>query len=142
MHQQKIVFILFIFILGCAGSRPQQAGVDMLSATELKPFGRTTINDQHDLELISSASNFGFSFTGTECRINAYIPSWLDHNYIQYELDGVYQKRIRLSSKTPEAIVITAPNNGRHSLWIYKATEPHTGAVYIHSVGAQNLKTL
>ncbi|MFL5740104.1 MAG: GDSL-type esterase/lipase family protein [Flavisolibacter sp.] len=142
MHRQKIACILFIFILGCAGSRPNQGGVDILRATELKPFGRTTINDQQDLELIGSASNFGLSFTGTECRVNAYVPSWLDHNYIQYELDGVYQKRIRLSSKTSEALVITAPNNGTHSLWIYKATEPHTGAVYIHSISGKNLKTL
>jgi len=60
------------------------------------PYGRASYAEDGSLELISSAVHFGFSFVGRECSVMATIPSWLDHNYLQYELDGVYQKRLRI----------------------------------------------
>src|ERR1043165_8585033 len=136
------VFVLFFFLLGCAGTKQASIQVDSLSATQLKPFGRSIINNNNQLELISTAVHFGFSFEGSECRISASVPDWLDHNYLQYELDGVYQKRLRIAVKTNEPIVISVPGNGRHNIWIYKATEAHTGPLYIKSVSAKNIKVL
>jgi glycosyl hydrolase family 16/carbohydrate esterase-like protein/GDSL-like lipase/acylhydrolase family protein len=115
---------------------------NLLPATALHSFGRTRLNDRNDLELISSAANFGVSFEDTACTITAYLPSWLDHNYLQYELDGVYQKRIRVSNSSTEPIVIRTPGKGRHTLWIYKATEATTGPIYIHALSAHNLDAL
>jgi mannobiose 2-epimerase len=111
-------------------------------ASAFHPFGRTIINDQHNLELISSASNIGFSFEGTTCSITVSVPSWLERNYLQYELDGVYQKRVRITSKSGEPVTITAPVNGKHTVWVYKATEATTGAVIVHSVNGKNIQVL
>jgi cellobiose epimerase len=116
--------------------------IDQLPATSLHVYGRSRINDAQQLELITSAAHVGFSFEGTTCSINVSVPSWLDHNYLQYELDGVYQKRLRISSKQGESITITVPKEGKHTVWLYKATEAHTGAVIIQSVRGKNIKAL
>lgn len=140
----KYSFLLFlsaVLFFSCATPKNSTTGSGNLSATALKPFGRTTINNQN-LELISSASNFGFSFEGNACSVYVSVPQWLDHNYLQYELDGVYQKRIRVSAKTSEPIVITAPKEGKHTVWIYKATEAQTGPVAIQRIEGKKIKAL
>ncbi|HEU4903682.1 MAG TPA: GDSL-type esterase/lipase family protein, partial [Flavisolibacter sp.] len=54
----------------------------------------------------------------------------------------VYQKRIRVSAKTPTPLVITAPTSGVHTVWIYKATEAHTGPVIIQRIEGKNSRPL
>jgi len=132
---------LYIFCAGCTASKSTIAPAAQLTATAMHPFGRSIINEQHNLELISSACQVGFSFEGTTFSIQASLPSWLNHNYLQYELDGVYQKRIRIDSAATTPLVITAPSAGKHTIWIYKATEPYA-AIYINSVSAHNVKAL
>jgi hypothetical protein len=100
------------------------------------------MNGAGDLELVSSAAHVGFSFTGRQCTLTAAVPEWLSHNYLQYELDGVYAGRIRITSKVGEPVVITALTGGRHEVWIYKATEAHTGAIIIRKVDGSGLKSL
>jgi hypothetical protein len=136
------VVIAFCFIGGsCNAAKHNPPVGDQLPATALHPFGRSILDDQGNLQLISSACQFGVSFEGTICSLQVSLP-WPNHNYLQYELDGVYQKRIRIDSSNNNPIVITAPAAGNHTLWIYKATEAHTGPIVIHSVSAQNIKAL
>jgi hypothetical protein len=62
------------------------------------------------------------------------------HSFLQYELDGVYGKRIRIddgNEKVP--LVIHTGSTGKHVLWIYKATEAHTGDIMIDSITAENV---
>ena len=136
------VVALYFVCAGCSVSKPGTAPVNELPASVLHPFGRSIINEQHNLELISSACQVGFSFEGTTFRLQVSIPAWLHHNYLQYELDGVYQKRIRIDSASKEPVVIIAPTVGKHTIWIYKATEAHTGALILHSASAQHIKAL
>lgn len=126
---------------GCVHAKPGSGTVDTLAAASLQPLGRTLMQQQ-GLELISSAAHFGVSFEGSECRVFATIPSGQHHNYIQYELDRKYKKRLIINSGDKESIVIRAAGNGPHSLWIYKATEAHTGAVYIQKVVGKNIRSL
>jgi lysophospholipase L1-like esterase len=135
------VIAFYIICAGCFATKQGTAPVSSLPATAFQPFGRSIINEQHNLELISSACQVGFSFEGTTFSIQVSLPSWLHHNYLQYELDGVYQKRVRIDSATKAPLVINAPSAGKHIIWIYKATEPYAGVI-IHSVSAQNIKTL
>ncbi|MBD0284094.1 MAG: GDSL family lipase [Flavisolibacter sp.] len=136
-------YILFCAVFfGCAPSKIHSSRIDQLAAPALRPFGRTIINDQQNLELISSAAHFGISFEGTECRIYASVSAWLDHNYLQYELDEVYQNRLRISAKVAEPIVLTGPKSGKHTVWVYKATEAHTGPVIIQSISGKNIQVL
>lgn len=137
-----IVTGLYIFSL-CLGSfKTNSTTSKELPATALHPYGRFIINKQQNLELISSAVHFGFSFEGKECEVFASIPNTQNHNYLQYELDGVYQKRIKISSNSNHPIVLTAPTAGKHTVWIYKATEAHTGAILIEKIAGQNLKAI
>jgi len=132
-------YLLFLLLgLSCASSKTSEAENDRLLAKDLLPFGRTAMTDGK-LELISSASHFCFSFEGKECRIDLSLSDWQDHNYLQYELDGVYQKRIRIDKKN-KPVVLNAATDGKHTVYIYKATEAHTGPIFIEQLHAKNIK--
>jgi hypothetical protein len=135
-----IAFILLATGYGQAYGKAKTA--DTLFAENLKPLGRTIINSRHGLELITSAAHFGFSFTGTECAVYASLAQANQHNYLQYELDGVYQKRIRVKGSSNAPIIIKADGPGKHTVWIYKATEAHSGAVIISKIAAPGIKSL
>jgi hypothetical protein len=123
------------------GQGPGRQKPQSLSAAELKPFGRFDYDTQRGLELISSAVHFGFTVEGDSVQIEATIPDQSGHNFLQYELDGKYQKRLRVSGSSTAALVIKfAP--GKHQIWIYKATEAHTGPIFIKTVTGRNIKSL
>jgi len=84
----------------------------------------------------------GFSFEGTECQLLAVLPAGQHHNYLQYELDGVYQQRLRVLGTQPAPLVIRASRAGKHTVWIYKATEAHTGAIAIAQITGHHLQAL
>jgi lysophospholipase L1-like esterase len=139
-RKKYFILILCFAIAACTSTR-KSIGNKSLEAMELLPFGRTDITNGK-LELISSSVHFGFSFEGDECEVYASVPEWLDHNYLQYELDGVYQKRIKISKDQKEPVHLTASAKGKHTVWIYKATEATTGPVFIEKITGKNLKSL
>ncbi|WP_242920659.1 SGNH/GDSL hydrolase family protein [Pontibacter liquoris] len=132
---------LLLLCLSCTAIKTS-TNTSELEATALHPYGRFAYNEEQQLELISSAVHFGFSFEGTEARLFASIPDAGGHNYLQYELDGVYQKRIKISGNTHEPLVITAPSGGRHTVWVYKATEAHTGPIFLAKVTGKKVQPL
>jgi hypothetical protein len=131
-----------ICFLSCVSPEMNTQPTNVLPATALKPFGRYFIDKDQNIEMVSSAVHFGFSFEGKECQVFASMPDSNGHNYLQYELDGVYQKRVRINGNSKEPIVITAPNGGPHTVWVYKATEAHTGPILVQKIIAENSKTL
>jgi hypothetical protein len=106
----RFTMIVYLFLLSCSSSKQATTGSQVLPASSLQPFGRYAFNEQ-GLELISTAVHFGSSFSGTECRIFTHLSNTTGHNYLQYELDGVYQRRIRIDGNA-KSIVIIAPNGG------------------------------
>ncbi len=140
----KRSFLILSFCLlqfSCAQLKQTNAEADSLAASQLRPFGRFVLTGKSGLEMISSAVHFGFSFEGTECKIYANISDVKGHNYLQYELDGVYQKRIRVEGHTSTPIIIQVPS-GKHQIKTFKATEAHTGPIYISKVAANKIKPL
>ncbi len=131
-----------IFCLSCASPKINTNKKDSLPATALKPYGRYVLNDKINLELISSAVHFGFSFQGKECELFASIADTKGHNYLQYELDGEYQKRVRISGNSNKPILLTAQKEGINTVWVYKATEAHSGAIVIQKITWKNIKPL
>jgi hypothetical protein len=123
-------------------NRPIPKGGGELPASALYPYGRYLQKAGGDVEMIGSAVHFGFSFSGKECRIYAHLDDSTEHNYLQYELDGVYQKRIRVSRDDRHPVIIAAPADGIHKVWIYKATEAQTGPIFIEKIGGDKLKAL
>ena len=135
--------IVGILLGSCTSSKKNiKSSTNELTAASLLPFGRYIIDSQQDLELIGSAVHFGFSFKGNSCSVFAALPDPNSHNYFQYTLDGKYQKRIRVEGNSNQPIVLTAPGNGEHTIWIYKTTEAQTGPIYIQKITGSNLKTL
>jgi hypothetical protein len=116
--------------------------VDTIYAGQLKPIGRFALHEDKGLEMISSAMHFKVGFTGKTVTLYVSIPDVNGHNYIQYALDGVYQKRLLVSGSSVEPLIINAKSNGKHILTIYKATEAHTGPIFISRIAANNVKAL
>lgn len=132
----------YLCFISCVSSGIKSKTSGFLPAAALQPYGRYVINQEQQLELVSSAAHFGFSFECRECRIFAAIPDAGGHNYLQYELDGVYQKGIRIAGQAKDTVRITAPTAGKHTLWVYKATEAHTGPITILQITGKNVKAI
>jgi hypothetical protein len=139
-----------VVIVACGSSKkdalPDEGepgpGIKTLPASALHPFGRTITDEHQSLDLVGSASQVGFSFEGLQASVYISVPAWLNHNYLQYELDGVYQKRVRVLADAKSPLIITASKPGKHTVWIYKTTEAQTGPVIIDSVTGPNLVAL
>jgi hypothetical protein len=129
---KKISFCLLFFSL--AISHTLASSKDTLRASTLHPYGRYARAAGGDLELISSAVHFGFRFTGKSFSIYAYITDPQAHNYLQYTVDGVYQKRIRIEGNSRLPVTISISESGPHTVWVYKATEAATGPVFIEKI--------
>jgi lysophospholipase L1-like esterase len=140
MITRSYTVLLLWFVIGACGSLKKNTGHNVLEAKDLLPYGRTTITD-NKLELISSAVHFGFSFEGKVCDVYTSLPAGMNHNYLQYELDGVYQRRIKIpNGHLP--FHLTASTTGKHTVWIYKATEAITGPVFIEKLVGSKLTSL
>ena len=136
----NIIAICF-FLLSCTSTKSPNITGDTLSATAMHPYGRALLTNGK-LELISSAVHFGFTFEGNECSVFASIPNSNGHNYLQYELDGKYQKRIRVDGNSDQPIILNVGSKGKHTIWIYKVTEAHTGPILIDKVIANKIKSI
>ncbi|HVG40012.1 MAG TPA: GDSL-type esterase/lipase family protein [Chitinophagaceae bacterium] len=134
------LLICFLFF-SCASLHNKEHKPAELSATSLQFYGRHLVNEKGSVELISSGVHFGVMFEGTECRLFASIPNINGHNYLQYELDGVYQKRIKINGKEQQPLVIKT-SKGKHTLWIYKATEAHTGAIEVQKITGEGISAI
>lgn len=136
-------YVAVLFYIFCCGYTPiNYIPNDALPATALQPYGRFFMDKQQNLGLISSAVHFGFSFTGKECVLYAFINDDAGHNYLQYELDGVYQKRIKVNGGSVQQIALTAADDGTHTVFIYKATEAQTGTIFIQKITGDNLHAI
>ncbi|GHA74638.1 SGNH/GDSL hydrolase family protein [Pontibacter akesuensis] len=100
------------------------------------------VNDAQQLELITSAAHFGYTFEGTESQVFASVPDGGTHGYLQYELDGKYQKRVKIAPNATAPVLVKAPTAGKHTVWIYKATEAHTGPIRIEKVVGENVSVV
>lgn len=101
-----------------------------------------TINNNGNVELISSASYAEFQFTGDSCIIGlSNIASPGDYNYVAIELDNQYKGRIKIANTYAHDYVITATQKKQlHLVRIYKATEAQNGLVIVNYIKASKLK--
>jgi hypothetical protein len=113
-----------------------EAADDTLRGSALPFYGRCWVNGGQ-AELIGSASHVGFSFSGKECAVYT-----AGRGYLQYELDGVYQKRIKVSVADGRPLLITASKAGTHRVWIYKTTEATSGPIFIAQIRGKGLRPL
>ena len=138
MNKYLPLFIGIIIFAGCSSTHSINRESQELIGNNLNPVGRFRFTKNNELELIGTAVHFGFRFTGNSCTVISSIPA---HGYLQYVLDGVYQKRVRLNPGS-DSIIVRAKNNRVHTVWIYKATEAATGPIYIQKIIGMNLESI
>jgi len=131
----RTILLLLAFFGGMLPDR-----VNLLPASALHPFGRYILTPAGEVELIGSAVHFGFQFTGAGCAVYLHLADTAGHSYVQYELDGVYQGRVRVGGTAP--LLIRAGGRGVHTVWIYKATEATSGPIFVEKIAGQGLAAL
>ena len=102
------------------------------SSKAIGHYGRTVFDKDNNIVLIGSASYVEFNFTGDSCRIilKNIAPGADDYNYVSIEVDNQYRGRIKVAERVRTAYTIKAgSNSSSHLLRIFRATEPHNGAV-------------
>jgi lysophospholipase L1-like esterase len=142
---QRIYFALLVTVLfaNCDTQKIATKNFATLQGNQLVTYGRHHKTQTNGLELITGAANFGISFYGKAIIIKCKAGYNGGHNWLQYELDGKYvAKKIRVNDDTTNTITIETDKSGTHELWIYKATEAHTGPIYIQNVLGNKLKVL
>ena len=139
----RLIHLTAVFLLAIISPSFVKPPIDTstLAARDLHPYGRYWLTEKGHLELISSAVHFGISFTGTSCSLYAYMDTG-NHGYLQYELDGVYQRRIKISGNDRQPLVISATAGGKHTVWIYKATEAQTGPIFIAKITGRDVEAI
>ncbi|HVG16928.1 MAG TPA: GDSL-type esterase/lipase family protein, partial [Chitinophagaceae bacterium] len=130
------------FGFSCSVAKERSNYGSVLLGKDLQAYGRCRVDSLQNIHLISSAVHFGFRFEGKDCKIFASLPDVNSHNYIQYELDGKYVKRIKIDGRQKEPIIFSAPTPGKHTVIIYKATEAHTGDVIIEKIEGKKISAL
>lgn len=138
----KRIFLIMMVVAGLAAWLPGcSAPVDSLPGSALTVYGRGLVNGG-EMELIGSAAHVGFSFMGRTCEVDVLVPSGTAHNYVQYELDGKYGRKLRVDGGSVRAVVIEASGGGMHQVWVYKATEAMAGPLMIAGVKGGGVKPL
>jgi len=115
---------------------------ESIQGTNLPSFGRTEYIYRPYLELIGSASHFGFQFYGDSCLLYTSSLHWKTPGYVQISLDQGAPIRINAFAKNGEPIKILAKTKGVHQVWVYKTTEAQTGPVFIEKITGHGLKAL
>jgi hypothetical protein len=140
MKKYFVPFVVFICLSSFYANSLGSYGV--LKAGRLHPFGRTLMNDGR-LELIGSASHFGYSFEGESSEISVETGGDSSYpNYLQYEVNGEYREKVRIRGGAKVVVHVEAGRKGRNDVWVYKATEANTGPIFISAVSGWGLKSL
>lgn len=134
------LLLVFFLLVRCASIHPSSNQSTLLKGTDLQPVGRSLLSKDDQLELIGTAVHFGFQYAGNNCTLYTSIRS-NGNGYLQYELDGAYQKRIRLKAGL-DSIIISSNSPGIHTVWIYKTTEAATGPIYIQKIVGKGLVSI
>lgn len=136
---RHVLILISIAYFGCSVSSriPTDPPTGKIYARQLKPLGRFARQSDR-LELISSGAHFTVSFEDTACSVSLSTPP-AQFGYVQYELDGVYQKRVRIEGEQELKIEATP---GTHMLRVFKTTEAHSGPILVHEVLGKNVKAL
>lgn len=131
--KKKYFFIAVLLISLCSVAKdlPKEASLYQYS-------GRVENLKEGKVLLIGSASSVTFEFTDSECEVFLQsVDSYEHHNFVVFELDGVYLGRFIVEKGGVKKIPIKTTNNFEvHRLTIYKATEAANGNVLFSGTNA------
>lgn len=134
---RHILLLSLVCILLACKNEPQ---FKTIQGNELIAVGRSLPDSTGYLELISSASHTTFGFEGNECVIYLGCGDESSHSYIQWEVDGSYAGRQRINGLS-DSLVIQNEGGTYKTVNLYKATEAHSGPLFIQSIKAKNIQT-
>ena len=96
---------------------------------KLHYVGRIDFSDPLKPKLSGAGAYFVFKFQGSSCEILLEDEHLNDHSYIAIEIDGIYDKRIKVSKNQEKYLIAHDLENSEHTVLICKATEAQNGYI-------------
>jgi len=132
------LFLILIILISCS-----QKTIKLFDAqsSEFKYSGRTEIQSDSTINLITSASGLEILFTGDTCSLlfkNATTNT--PYNFVSIELDGEYKGRIKVENDSLKAYPVAVNKEAKlHRLLIVKSTEAQNGAITFGGIYCESI---
>lgn len=136
LKKAHLVVVLFLISFSISAK-----GIDN-TATFYHYEGRVDHLKDGNTMLVGAASSVTFEFTDKNCEIFLQsVDTWEHHNYVVFELDGIYLGRFAIKKGSPKSFpIISTTHEKTHRLTIYKATEAANGGVLFSGTDANLVK--
>jgi hypothetical protein len=109
-------------------------------STEFKYLGRTEIQRDSTINLITSASGIEILFVGDTCSVLMKNIGYTPYNFVSIGLDGQYQGRIQVFNDSLRVFPIPLKKGiDKHRLLLVKSTEATNGAINFGGVICESL---
>jgi hypothetical protein len=129
--KRNLLLITLLFLIACNVKQPSQLNFIAASNKFIYNYGRTAIEKDSIVALISPGSYIASTFSGNYCEV--YLKGEFEpYNYVSFELDGEFLGRFKIESDTVKPYKIPVPiTNLPHTIKIFKESEASNGAVLV-----------
>jgi len=132
-----IVLAIFISLNSCT---KKEAQLHKAQSPEFKFLGRTEIQNDSTINLISPAACVEILFTGDTCAFLLKNIGYTPYNLISVELDGEYLGRIQVFNDSLQIFSIKVKSGmEQHHLLLVKSTEAANGAINFGGIICESL---
>jgi hypothetical protein len=122
-----LVLAAAILLSSCTKKQPQ---LYKAQSPEFKYLGRTEIQSDSTINLITSASGVEIHFTGDTCSVLIKNIGYTPYNFVSIEIDGEYQGRIQVLNDSLRVFpIILKKGIDEHRLLLVKSTEAANGVI-------------
>jgi hypothetical protein len=130
--------VLFTFLISSCSKK--QVQLFKAQSPEFKYLGRTEIQPDSTINLITSASGVEIIFTGDSCSVLMKNAGTNPYNFMTIEVDGEYQGRIKLLGDSLKAYpILLKKSMDQHHLFLVKSTEAANGAINFGGINCESL---
>lgn len=146
MPKSKLIILsclILLLLIHCQRSSPTHRAFYPADHPSIRYVGRIDFTEPHKPKLIGSGAYFQAKFKGRTCTLileNQYL--YGNHGYIAVELDGRYQRRIKITQDRTEYPIAQDLSEGEHFLLVCKATEAQNGSIALLGIQCETLLPL
>jgi hypothetical protein len=140
MKTLSLIFSTLLFTILISSCYKKEIKLFKAESSEFKYLGRTEIQPDSAINLITSASGVEIIFTGDSCSVLMKNAGSTPYNFMTVEVDGEYQGRIKILNDSLKAYPISLKKGmDQHHLFLVKSTEAANGAINFGGINCESL---